>query len=59
MNDMTTSAPLNVRDRPSMKGKIIGSFKKGETVKVLGQEGNWLKVKYKSTTGYSHVNYLK
>lgn len=59
MNDMTTSAPLNVRDRPDMKGKIIGSFKKGETVKVIGQEGDWLKVKYKSTTGYSHVDYLK
>lgn len=58
MNDMVTTAPLNVRDRPSTKGKIIGSFKKGETVKVLGQEGDWVKVKYKSTTGYSHVDYL-
>lgn len=58
MNDMVTTAPLNVRDRPGMKGKIIGSFKKGETVKVIGQEGDWLKVKYKSTTGYSHVDYL-
>lgn len=59
MNDMVTSAPLNVRNQPGMNGKIIGSFKKGETVKVIGQEGEWLKVKYKSTTGYSHVNYLK
>ena len=58
MNDMVTTAPLNVRDRPSTKGKIIGSFKKGETVKVLDQEGSWVKVKYKSTTGYSHVDYL-
>ncbi|WP_205689608.1 hypothetical protein [[Clostridium] hylemonae] len=26
---------------------------------MIGQEGDWLKVKYKSTTGYSHVDYLK
>lgn len=58
MNDLTTTAPLNVRNKPSMKGKIIGSFRKGETVKVVGQEGDWLKVQYKSTTGYSHVDYF-
>lgn len=59
MNQLITTAPLNVRTAPSMSGKIIGSFDKGETVNVLAVEGNWYKVKYGDTTGYSYVDYLK
>lgn len=59
MNELTTTAPLNVRTEPSMNGKIIGSFKAGEKVQVLAEEGDWLKVKFGDKVGYSHSNYIK
>lgn len=59
MNQMVTTAPLNVRTAPSMDGRIIGSFVAGETVNVIGVEGDWCKVKFGDTTGYSHTDYLQ
>lgn len=59
MNQMIATAPLNVRTDPSMDGRIIGSFKQGETVNVLAVEGNWYKVKFGDTTGYSSADWLQ
>lgn len=59
MNQLVTTAPLNVRTAPGMDARIIGSFAAGETVNVLAMEGDWYKVKFGDTTGYSHIDYLK
>ncbi|HIW77392.1 MULTISPECIES: SH3 domain-containing protein [Gordonibacter] len=59
MNSLVTTAPLNVRTAPGMDARIIGSFAAGETVNVLAMEGDWYKVKFGDTTGYSHIDYLK
>lgn len=37
----------NVRERPSMEGKILHVYSKGRRVKALGYHGNWVKIKLK------------
>lgn len=59
MNDFVTTAPLNVRTAPSTTASIIGSFKVGDTVKVIGTEGDWCKVEFNGTTGYSHGDWIQ
>ncbi|WP_302389873.1 SH3 domain-containing protein [Eggerthella sinensis] len=59
MNQLTTTAPLNVRTAPSMDGTIIGSFPAGTAVNVLSVEGDWYQVKYNDTTAYVSSEYLR
>lgn len=35
---------LNLRDKPSTKGNIIGVLRPGQVVKFIGREGRWLNV---------------
>lgn len=59
-----TTARLNLRDKPSLKGKVVYVFDKGEELIVRspsGEKGDWLLVEtidleYK---GFSHKNYLR
>lgn len=59
MNQLATTAPLNVRTAPSASAEIIGSFEKGETVTILEERGDWYKVEYEGTEGWSHGDWLK
>ena len=59
MNQLTTSAPLNVRTAPSTDATIIGSFPAGTAVNVLAGEGDWYQVKFGDITGYSYAEYLR
>jgi general secretion pathway protein A len=36
----------NVRDRPNMKGRILGRITQGTEVAVIGKEGSWMQLKY-------------
>lgn len=59
---------LRLRDAPGLKGKIIGSIKKGEKVSLLmhvlqdvvdGKKGDWVKVKTEiGEIGYCFDGYL-
>ncbi|MFC1746135.1 peptidoglycan DD-metalloendopeptidase family protein [Candidatus Riflebacteria bacterium] len=57
------SATVNVRTvlnfRTSPWGKIQGTFSAGTKVKVLGFEGDWVKVDAGGRIGYLHSNYLQ
>lgn len=60
MNALTTTAPLNVRAQPSTSSKVIGSFAKGASVKLVEDAGNgWYKVEYGSGYGYCYGKYLR
>jgi murein DD-endopeptidase MepM/ murein hydrolase activator NlpD len=48
---------LNFRVSPW--GKIQGTFSPGDQVKVLGIEGDWVKISYNGKTGYAHGSYLR
>ena len=44
--------PVNFRKEPSIKGKIIEKIPMGETVEVLEEVDDWLKIKYHKKVGY-------
>ena len=55
---------LNMRDKPSVKGKVIMTIKYNEKVIYLGDSGkhdgyDWCKIKYKDKTGYVAKKFLQ
>lgn len=49
---------LNIRQRPSAKSKVVGQLFTGSTgARLLGKEGNWLRVVKEGKTGYVHCAY--
>ena len=50
---------VNVREKASSKSKLLGTAKKGETFKVLGTSGNWVKIEFSGKTGYVYKTYIK
>ena len=53
-----TSGTLNVRQEASARSERVGAVKNGETVVVLGTEGNWTKIYTENLTGYVLSTYL-
>ena len=51
-----TASELNIRSTPW--GDIIGTYKKGDKIEILGTLGDWYKVNYKGKTGYIHGNWV-
>lgn len=45
---------LNVRSKPSMEGEVIGHAHRGERVTILGESGEWLRVR----TGSGEVGWV-
>ena len=45
---------LNVRSEPSMQGEIVGHARRGERVTILGESGEWLRVR----TGGGEVGWV-
>ena len=69
----TEKDPLNVRDKPSVKGAVVGKAARGSTVTAIGavqtvvEDGvsrNWVEISFKpmlrrkEQTGYACVDYL-
>ncbi len=54
-----TVSRLNVRTSASTKGRVIGSLKKNQTVKIVSTTRSWYKIKYGKTTGYVSKSYIK
>ena len=49
---------LLIRDNPSTNAKTLDSLLNGASVEVLGEEGNYYKVKYQDITGYVTKSYV-
>ncbi len=50
---------LNLRDYPSLGGKIIGSIPDGATVTIYSDAGNgWYVVNYNGQTGYANKDFI-
>ncbi len=52
------AANLNLRISPSLSAKPVGKLVRGDTVKVVGKQGEWSKVKYKGLSAYVFSSYL-
>ena len=50
---------LNVRSGASTSSGIIGSLSNGSNVTIVGESGNWYKIKYGTSTGYVSKEYIK
>jgi len=50
----------NVRQQPTLQGKIIGVVKDGETVEIVGMEGDWVRIVLGPVkSGYIHKSRVK
>ncbi|OGO91802.1 MAG: peptidoglycan hydrolase [Clostridiales bacterium GWF2_38_85] len=55
---VTQGGRLNIRDKPSMQGKIIGQIPNGSAVVIRGKEGNWYAITYNNINGYTFADYI-
>lgn len=56
---VTQGGRLNIRDKPSMNGNVIGQIPNGQKVTIYSKEGDWYKIMYNGITGYVNAQYLK
>ena len=57
---MYATTVVNVRNKPSSKGKKLGTLRFSQKVKVTGQDKNtgWYRITYKGKVGYVSGSYL-
>ena len=53
-----TANVLNVRKGAGTKYNVLGTFKKGTSVSVIGESGDWYKISYKGSTAYVSKQYI-
>lgn len=60
---VTSDSYLNIRNAPNMQGGVIRRILNGANVQILGEEGDWWKVKFSNSrgtsTGYANKKYIK
>lgn len=56
---VTEGGRLNIRDKASLDGRIIGQIPNGSQIQVKGQSGDWYIVSYNGIEGYSFGKYIK
>ncbi|GAA4370632.1 hypothetical protein GCM10023166_19200 [Paeniglutamicibacter cryotolerans] len=50
---------LNLRAKASAGSKVLLTIPRGTKLKVLGTSGKWIKVTYKSKTGWASGDFMK
>lgn len=53
-----TGSTVNVRSGPGTDYSKVGSVAKGDTVKILGTEGDWYRISIGNVTGYVSADYV-
>ncbi|UGO51228.1 tail length tape measure protein [Bacillus phage vB_BanS_Skywalker] len=60
---VTSDSYLNIRNAPNMQGGVIRRILNGANVQILGEEGDWWKVKFSNSrgtsTGFANKKYIK
>jgi uncharacterized protein YgiM (DUF1202 family) len=56
--EMYTTESVKVMDKASSDGTVLGTLKKGESVKKISDENGWSKIDYKDKTGYVKTDKL-
>ena len=58
---VTQRDPLNIRSAAKSSAKVVGSADKGSYLQIVGESGDWYKVRYTvgGKTGYAVKKYLK
>lgn len=55
---VVTASVLNVRLQPQIADNVVGALYNGQTVDILGSEGEWYKINYNSFPSYVHGDYI-
>ncbi|MDD2233559.1 MAG: N-acetylmuramoyl-L-alanine amidase [Desulfitobacteriaceae bacterium] len=55
---ITAFGGLNLRETPSLTGKILLTIPNGTTINFIDQQNDWLKTTYQATTGWVADNYV-
>lgn len=50
---------LRIRETPSTDAKVLEVLAAGDSVEILGEEGNWYKISAKGYTGYTSKEYIE
>ena len=50
---------VNVREKATKDSASLGKAKKGETFKVIGSSGNWIKIEFNGKEGYVFKTYIR
>ncbi len=50
---------LNVRSKPSLEAQVVGKLRKGDTVVVLKEYPDWLRINYKGRGAFVYKTYIK
>lgn len=50
---------LNVRSEPSINASVIGSLQNGDTVRILENRNNWLRIRFGNGYGYINGNFVE
>ncbi|AKQ08521.1 tail length tape measure protein [Bacillus phage PBC2] len=60
---VTSDSYLNIRNAPSTNGGVVRRILNGANVEILGEDGEWWKVKFSNkngtSTGYANKKYIK
>ena len=59
LTGLVTASVLNVRDRPSGDGLVLGTLTSDTRIDILSQIGNWLEIQFQQGTGYVSKNYVQ
>lgn len=52
------SGILNIRNRPNIRGEIIGKLNNGDIINIIEFENGWYRINYKDITGYVNSKYI-
>ena len=55
---ITCISPVNVRDAASSQSRVIGELAKGDKVEKLGEDGGWIKIRYKGQEAWVYEDYM-
>jgi len=56
---ITASGGLNLRDTPSISGKLLLTIPQGTTIDILDTQGQWYKTTYQNKTGWVSAAYVE
>ncbi len=59
LNGIVTGSCVNIRDNPGVQHGILGQLYRGASVKVIGSEAEWFKIRYNEDKyGWMHSDYI-
>ena len=59
MKGKVTTGLLNVRNLPSLKGKVVGRLKKNEIVQIQGERNRWFEIRKNGIPAFLSADYIE